>query len=101
MQIKELKQSAKQEAVNGNPNAKSKTVAIILAIFFAYFSWIYTYKRNGLKFWLSFLGVPAVTVTFAHFVGGIAIFIGFSAAWVWVFVDNVIRPNSFFDNYPN
>jgi hypothetical protein len=32
-----------------------KSTAIILAVFFSFWSWLYTYKRDSLKFWLAFL----------------------------------------------
>jgi hypothetical protein len=30
---------------------KSKTISILLAVFLTYFTWLYTYKRDGWKFW--------------------------------------------------
>ena len=101
MQINELKQSFKQEAVKSNPNAKSKSFAIILAIFFSYFSWIYTYRRNGLKFWIAFWGCSAVIGIFVHFYGELFIYFGVFAVWIWSLIDNLVKPNSFYDNYPN
>ena len=31
---------------------KSKAVAVVLAIFFSHFSFLYTYGRNEIKFWV-------------------------------------------------
>jgi len=33
---------------------KKKSTAIFLAIFFSYWSWLYTYKKNITKFWICF-----------------------------------------------
>ena len=33
---------------------KSKSTAIVLAIFFSFWSWLYTYRRSSTKFWLIF-----------------------------------------------
>ena len=35
---------------------KSKTAAIVIAVFLGYWSWLYTYKKNKRKFWIG-LGV--------------------------------------------
>lgn len=104
VQIKEIETSFKKEATASNPNAKSKAAAVVLAVFFGYWSWVYTYGRNGLKFWVTFVGAPAVIITIAHFLneyGTLFIFIGFAAVWIWAIADNAIRPNSFYENYPN
>lgn len=103
VQIKELKASLIQ-ATTGNPNVKSKTAAVVLAVFFGYWSWVYTYGRNGFKFWVSFAGIPAVVFTIAHFLnsyGNLFVFMGFAAIWIWAISDNAVRPNSFYENYPN
>jgi len=104
VQIKELKASLMQATTTGNPNAKSKATALVLAVFFGYWSWVYTYGRNGFKFWVAFVGAPAVIVTIAHFLksyGTLFIFLGLAAIWIWAIADNAVRPDSFYDNYPN
>ena len=45
IQVKELKTTS-------TTPVKSKTVAVVLAIFFSSFSWLYTYGRNEIKFWV-------------------------------------------------
>jgi hypothetical protein len=103
VQIREIKTSFKSEAVY-NPNIKSKATAVVLAVFFGYWSWVYTYGRNGFKFWIAFAGVPAVIVTIAHFLksyGTLFIFLGLAAEWIWAITDNIVKPDSFYYNYPN
>lgn len=34
---------------------KTKTTAVILAVIFGLFSWLYTYQQNAWKFWLNLL----------------------------------------------
>lgn len=42
---------------------KSKSIAIVFALFFSFWSWLYTYKKNILKFWLIFgLNILALIV---------------------------------------
>ena len=44
---------------------KSKSIAIILALFFSFWSWLYTYKRNLVKFWISLsLNIAAAIAIF-------------------------------------
>ncbi|MCL5070830.1 MAG: zinc ribbon domain-containing protein [Actinobacteria bacterium] len=96
-----IKESFKREI---SSNAKSKATAVILAVFFGYWSWVYTYGRNGFKFWVAFVGAPAVIVTIAHFLnsyGTLFIFLGLAAVWIWAIVDNTVSSDSFYDNYPN
>ena len=44
---------------------KNKTVSILLAMFLTYWTWLYTYKRDGWKFWLGLIlsGLPIITAT--------------------------------------
>ena len=105
--------------------AKSKTVAVVLAVFLGFWAWLYTFKNNSLKFWIT-LGVFGVVfiITSAYscsiitdsmnyggygtnYFGGS--FIGFIiftnivsfGLWVWSVVDNAIKPESFYRDYPN
>lgn len=41
---------------------KSKSVALILAIFLGPWTWVYTYARDKTKFWLSFVGAITLDV---------------------------------------
>lgn len=67
--------------------AKSKTTAVILAIFLGTFTWLYTYKYDAWKFWLGTvvslltLGVSGLLFT------------------VWAIIEASSRPDSFYANY--
>ena len=37
--------------LNKAPHPKSKTTAVLLAVFLGFWAWLYTYKRNTWKFW--------------------------------------------------
>ena len=107
-----------------SPNSKDKTAAVLLAVFLGYWSWLYTYGRNKTKFWLSFgilsvlylvimvysfsLLISSLTyygyteVFFGESLLGLNIFVsilGFGI-WVWSIVDNAIKPDSFYQEYP-
>jgi uncharacterized paraquat-inducible protein A len=106
VQIKEIRISKEETNTTAALSApiKSKAVSVVLAIFFGFWSWIYTYRRNGLKFWITFIGAPAVIITIAHFLkesGTLFILFAYIGIWIWAIIDNAVKPNSFYDNYPN
>lgn len=63
---------------------KDKTVAVLLAVFLAFWTWCYTYSKDAWKFWLNL----------ALFV----VSLGFWApvAWIWAIVDAARRPADFY-----
>ena len=105
---------------------RKKEVAVILAVFFSAWSWLYTYRQNVTKFWVG-LGVAMLNSfllvsTFGQLFFGPAFFpvasplvpMGFDlqsvlwahllpnlAIWIFSIVDNARKPPEFFSNYPN
>lgn len=47
-------------------NQKSQGVAITLAIFFSYWSWLYTYKVDAAKFWVGLLSTTAIGFIYGY-----------------------------------
>jgi cation transport ATPase len=74
----------------GAARPKSKTAAVLLAVFLTFWTWCYTYKRDAWKFWLNLvfsivtLGIWAITV-----------------AWVWAILDAAIKPTEYYEQFPN
>ena len=66
---------------------KKKSTAVLLAVLFGLFSWVYTYKADAWKFWLN---LPLVILT-AGFWGIIV--------WLWAIIDALIKPESFYKHY--
>lgn len=66
---------------------KSKTTAILLAVFLGLWTWCYTYKKDAWKFWLNLV---LSILTFGLW--GLV-------AWVWAIVNTARRPEEFFTNY--
>ncbi len=115
MQVGELKTSVKKEDKKLEVSAKNKLTAIILSVFFSYWSWLYTYKKNYVKFWAS-LGIISIIITiivilainlngelFIDYGTWIWLFwlICGGGIWLWALLDNAARPDSFYENYPN
>jgi len=112
--------------IKGDP-AKNKVVAVVLAVFLSFWSWLYTYGKNKIKFW-SAIGVYAIlfmanvcysctmiqdsmyyedaVTPDSYFTGGflaLAIFINivYFGIWLWAVLDNALKPESFYRDYPN
>ena len=106
-----------------NPCMKSKVLAIILAIFFSHWSWLYTYGKNSGKFWLVFIINSLKNILLSYFIfsssnysdylsyvdsisGGILIIIIIGsiwnfAVWLWVLIYYSSKPMYFYIKYPN
>jgi hypothetical protein len=42
---------------------KSKTTAVLLAVFLSFWTWLYTYNRNSWKFWLGLVfSIPSMVI---------------------------------------
>ena len=118
VQIKELVSQSKEVPAVTH---KSKTTAVVLAVFFSYWSWLYTYRRSRIKFWIvlsiamiwyfvyfviiidtmSFLTEHSINYYLTNW--GNWSFLAsfyFIGVWLWAIVDNAIKPNSFYKNYP-
>jgi len=90
---------------NSMTHSKNKMSAVILAIFAGLFSWLYTYKKNAAKFWISISIIIAFWVFYGstnwNLLVGIFVSIVNFGIWLWVLIDNAIKPDIFYDNYPN
>jgi hypothetical protein len=88
--------------------SKTKVSAVILTILFGLFGWLYTYKKNKVKFWVALAIVIFLLIIYlatAELVIGALILPFFYVVsfglWLWALLDNALKPNSFFENYPN
>jgi len=76
------------------PGAKTKTTAILLAVFLGSWAWLYTYKKDAAKFWIS-TGLSIILLVF-----GIGIFTNW-AFWLWAVIDVAVKTNDYYSKYPN
>lgn len=67
--------------------SRKKGVAIALAIFFGPFTWLYTYRVDHPKFWISVLA--ALT------------FVGWYIAYIYAIIEAIKRPQEFYGKYPH
>jgi len=94
------------------PTGKSKTTAVVLAVFLGFWSWLYTFQVNKTKFFIG-LGVGLVSTIIQisstivnadssewYTASFIASFITFGV-WLWPLIDNARKPASFYQAYPN
>jgi hypothetical protein len=110
--------------MEGATTPKNKVVAILLAVFFSFWTWLYTYGKNAKKFWIS-MGVNALmfVIIFAYSCSlvsnidpynqdyldfssgpliGISILMNLISfgIWIWALVDNAAKPDDFYKKYP-
>lgn len=81
--------------------SKDKTIAVLLAIFLSFWTWLYTYEKDAWKFWvgLSIAIVGAGIIGFITFGIGSIVFGG--GIGIWAIIDVAVKPNTFYINYPN
>ena len=69
---------------------KKKLTAVLIAVFYSFWAWIYTYKVDSWKFWLS--------LVLSFFTAGLWwIFV----AWPWAIIDAARRPDDWYATFPN
>jgi hypothetical protein len=87
----------------GTKGQKDKTVAILLAVFLSFWTWLYTFDKDKTKFWIG-LGVTGglffLTLTGIRAFGifWLPSALGF---WIWAIVDTAGRSQSWYSDYPN
>jgi hypothetical protein len=75
---------------------KTKTPAVLLAVFLGGWAWLYTYRADASKFWIS-LGVGFFLWLVNFAAPGIGILnLGF---WIWAIVDVANKSDSWYATY--
>ncbi|HWC76810.1 MAG TPA: hypothetical protein VG778_05080 [Blastocatellia bacterium] len=75
---------------------KDKTVALLLAIFLGGWTWVYTYRKDAWKFWLSLgLNLTVFNPIWTVFI----LLIPNIGLWIWSIVDVAAKPDEFYRNY--
>ncbi|MBI2451798.1 hypothetical protein HYV50_01825 [Candidatus Pacearchaeota archaeon] len=64
---------------------KSKTTVVILAVLFAFWTWLYTYQDDSWKFWLNL--ILSLTI------------IWIPVAWIWSIIDVSKKPEEYYLKY--
>jgi hypothetical protein len=97
---------------------KSKTTAVLLAVFLGTWSWLYTYRENASKFWITAIvlfGIPflvvvltAVTYSSGGYRGvqgwmaavtGLFWYLSLFGFWLWSIIDNAVKSDNWYRNY--
>lgn len=74
---------------------RSKTVAVVLAVVVASFTWLYTYRLDKKKFWIGMALSVLGAILSAVGIGLLFIF----GVWLWAVVDRVRQPESWYRSY--
>jgi len=104
--------------IPGLVGGKSKTTAVLLAVFFGSWSWLYTYKENSQKFWVTtsvMFGIPFLVVVLGIIarasasgrgiegwmiaLPGIIWYLSLFAFWVWSIIDNASKSDAWYRSF--
>ncbi len=92
-------QTAAARTMPKAPSEKSQTVAVLLAVFFWYFTFLYTYEVDKKNFWIG-LGASVFGLLIAHVAPILTLLI-----WAGAFIAPIVmvarRPSTFYTNFPN
>lgn len=85
----------------GRGEGKNKVLSILLAIFLGNWTWLYTYREDGTKFWITLAVLVVGSILSVATLGiGLLIYIPASLAiWIWAIVDAVSRSDEWYANY--
>lgn len=93
----------------GVPNArnrsgrapKDKGIAILLAVFLGFWTWLYTYQQDSAKFWIA-LSISVVNAFLLIVTFGLWIIVWWIPAlifWIWPIIDVATKDQSWYDSY--
>jgi hypothetical protein len=114
-------------AASVNSHKKSKTASILLAIFLGFWTWLYTYKKDGWKFWTGLLVSLALGIAFIVWLfvavsdgmdngyfdfnteSSVVVFLVIYGSvivvdWginIWAIIDTAIKKSEWYDRYPD
>ena len=81
---------------------KSKVVSVLLAVFFSFWAWLYTYKFDVNKFWIG-ASVNLFSLLFLMNLFGADLiplgFIGTLGIYVWAIVDTSMKEEKLLEKY--
>ena len=69
---------------------KSKAISVVMAVFLAQWTWVYTYKKDAWKFWLG-MGLC--------FFGIFMLLIPNIGVWIWSIIDTAVKNKEWYNNY--
>jgi len=82
---------------SGGP--RTKTTAVLLAVFLSFWTWLYTFKADSAKFWIG-LGVGVGAFLLSPFLLGIPLLAPLGI-WIWAIVDAASKPELWYQRYPS
>ncbi len=71
---------------------KDKTIAVLLAVFLSFWTWLYTYDRDKKKFWVGFILSILGSVLVLVYIGIFLIF----GVWIWAIIDAATKPRDWY-----
>ncbi len=82
-------------------SSKSKVASVLLAVFLAFWTWLYTYKKDAWKFWTG-LGIVILIWILNIATLGLAILFTWVLSlglWFWSVIDTATKSDEWYKNY--
>jgi RNA polymerase subunit RPABC4/transcription elongation factor Spt4 len=82
-------------------SGKSKVASILLAVFLGFWTWLYTYRADGWKFWLA-LSISIVNGILIFVTLGVWLIVAWIpglAFWIWPIVDAAVKNDEWYTSY--
>ncbi len=87
--------------MTGNATPKSKTAAVLLAVFLSLCTWIYTLGRDAWKFWagVCLLVFAIWTIIFIDGAWRISAWVALALLWMWAVLDASLKDENWYHSY--
>jgi len=79
-------------------NEKNKTTAVLLAVFFTWVTWLYTYKKDGWKLWVGAFVEVIVSILYLNNKFILELFIVIPI-WIWAVVDTATKSDDWYKSF--
>lgn len=86
---------------SGAIGGKSKTTAVLLAVFLGIWTWLYTYRRDSAKFWIT-MAVTIANIILSALTLGLWLLVAWPVGigfWIWSIVDVAVKNEDWYASY--
>lgn len=86
------------EETSNNIKEKNKTSALWLTLFFGFWGWLYTYRMDKIKFWISFVLFITGLIMISN-IAGLVFLILVGLMGLFAFIETCTRPKKFYEDW--
>jgi hypothetical protein len=102
-QVSPLRTTSGSPFASAEVSPKNKITAVLLAVFLGYWTWLYTFDRDKIKF---LIGILLNFLTILMYITNYTLIaqfllIGPFCIWVYSIIDVSVKSKTWYDNYPS